>query len=573
MVLKKLRFSIHIILLAMLFVFQSCERNEQNNSRPEQDVTAINNLLAIGQKHYQNEEFDSSYYYYNKAKDAAELQKDTSRIIHSISWIAQIQRNRGDYSGSETTSIEALPFIEQPNKYPYGETNIYIGLGNNYFLLHENDNAIYYFKKAINSKTDEDIKSGILNNISKAYIEKGDYQRAIQTLLPLTLKRESINNPITYANINGNLGDAYTKSGQPQALYYLNKALKIREKMNDNWNLIGSYYNLSGYYKTKNFNLSNKYALLGYKKSTKLKSVDSRLECLRLLIQNSSGNLAKKYSLQYLHIDDSIRQVRQQAKNQFAKIKYDFKKEKQENIELKAQKIIQLQQQKNKNLLIYFIVVIAFVIALFTYYYLSAKNKREKLKSSYNTEIRIAKKLHDELANDVYQTMTFAETQDLSTTQNKETLLNNLDTIYSRTRNISQENSVIETGPYFLPNIKEMMSAFNTDNTHIIINGMETVNWSIIDKSKKITLYRVIQELLVNMKKHSKSSLVLLSFNVTENKMHLNYTDNGLGVPFDKINLKNGLQNVENRIHAIKGTITFDNQYNKGFKVDITFPI
>jgi hypothetical protein len=32
-------------------------------------------------------------------------------------------------------------------------------------------------------------------------------------------------------------------------------------------------------------------------------------------------------------------------------------------------------------------------------------------------------KLHDELANDVYQTMAFAETQDLSTTRNKEILL------------------------------------------------------------------------------------------------------------------------------------------------------
>jgi hypothetical protein len=60
----------------------------------------------------------------------------------------------------------------------------------------------------------------------------------------------------------------------------------------------------------------------------------------------------KEYSLQYLHINDSIKKVRQQAKNQF-KIKYDFKKEKDENIELKAQKLIQHQEQKNKNLLLY----------------------------------------------------------------------------------------------------------------------------------------------------------------------------------------------------------------------------
>jgi hypothetical protein len=59
------------------------------------------------------------------------------------------------------------------------------------------------------------------------------------------------------------------------------------------------------------------------------------LECLELIIRNSTRNEAKEYSLQYLHINDSIKKVRQQAKNQFAKIK--FQKKKDENIELKAQ--------------------------------------------------------------------------------------------------------------------------------------------------------------------------------------------------------------------------------------------
>jgi hypothetical protein len=44
---------------------------------------------------------------------------------------------------------------------------------------------------------------------------------------------------------------------------------------------------------------------------------------------------------------------------------------------------------------------------------------KRKVKTSLTTEIRISKKLHDELANDVFQAMAFAETQDLSTSQNK----------------------------------------------------------------------------------------------------------------------------------------------------------
>jgi two-component sensor histidine kinase len=573
MILKKQYFSIYILVLTLFLVLQSCEKKAQKNYQKKQDLTEINKLLEIGQKHYKNQEFDSSYYYYNKAKYAAEIKKDTSRIIQSLSWMAEIQRNQGDYTGSETTSIEAFPFIENSNKYLYGETNIYIGLGNNYFLTHDNDNAIYYFKKAINSKTDDDIKSGIINNISIAYIEKGDYQKAIQTLSPLILKREFINNLATFACINDNLGDAYAKSGQPKCLYYLNQALKIREQINDNWGIIASYYHLSEYYQVRNLNLSIKYALLAYQKATKAKSVDSRLECLELLIQSSSGNQSKKYSMIYLKINDSINKIREKAKNQFAKIKYDSKKEKDENLKLKAQKVIQEGQQHNRNLFLYFGFGIIILISILISNFLIAKNKREKIKASYTTEIRIAKKIHDELANDVYHTMAFAETQDLSTSQNKEILLSNLDTIYSRTRNISKENNIIEAGPLFLSGLKEMISGFNNNEVNILTNGIDTINWKALEDNKKITVYRVLQELLVNMKKHSQCSLVVISFKKNEGKLQIDYSDNGVGATFEKLTSKNGLQNVENRIQSIKGTISFDTKSNKGFKVSFMFPI
>ena len=169
--------------------------------------------------------------------------------------------------------------------------------------------------------------------------------------------------------------------------------------------------------------------------------------------------------------------------------------------------------------------------------------------------------------------MTFVETHDLSEQSNKDILLYNLDTIYSRTRNISQENGYIETGLNYNSHLKEVMSDFNTETTNIIINGLDTINWTLIDNTIKITVYRVIQELLVNMKKHSKSNLVVFSFEKNKDIMAIRYTDNGIGANLEALNLKNGLQNVENRIKAINGTIIFDTTSNRGFKVNISFPI
>jgi glucose-6-phosphate-specific signal transduction histidine kinase len=169
--------------------------------------------------------------------------------------------------------------------------------------------------------------------------------------------------------------------------------------------------------------------------------------------------------------------------------------------------------------------------------------------------------------------MAFAETQDLSTSENKELLLTNLDTIYSRTRNISKENSAIETGIHFVGNLKEMMVAFNTQEVNILVNGWESCPWNDLKHETKITLYRVLQELLVNMKKHSKCSLVVITFKRNKNKLEIDYSDNGLGATSEEINMKNGLHNVENRILGIKGTITFDTLSKKGFKISFTLPI
>ncbi|OAB28898.1 hypothetical protein SAMN05444395_102375 [Flavobacterium fryxellicola] len=75
------------------------------------------------------------------------------------------------------------------------------------------------------------------------------------------------------------------------------------------------------------------------------------------------------------------------------------------------------------------------------------------------------------------------------------------------------------------------------------------------------------------MKKQNKCRLVAIAFKKIENKLQIESSDNGVGVTFKVINLKNGLHNVENRILVIKGTITFDTKSNKGFKTKIIFPI
>lgn len=570
MIMKKL--CKYFFLLTILIFLQSCEKTQNSWKRSKADRIETDHYIDKGDRLLKNWAYDSAYFYYYKAKLSAESKKDTSRVILSLINLATIHNAQADYSGAETIAIETIPLLQTKKNHTYN-FDLHLTLGNIYLNTLDYENAIYHYKKASQIKNTTAVEKVItLNNIATVFVEMKEFRKALIILEPLIIRREILNDSASFSTILTNLGYCYFKTGNSKALTYLNKSLKIRLKRND-IGQISSYAYLSEYFQKKNPNLANNYALQTYNVATKLKSPDDRLYSLKLLIKLNIGTKSKEYSLKYLHINDSIIKVRQKAKNQFAKIKYDSTKEKEENLRLKDQKILQSEHQKTKNLLMYFVMGIIIMISLLLTNLLLARNKREKMKASYNTEIRIAKKLHDELANDVYHTMAFAETQDLSTTHNKEILISNLDTIYSRTRNIAREYNALETGPLFISDLKEMMSGFNTQEVHVITNGLDSINWLTIDRNKKIVLYRIIQELLVNMKKHSQCSLVALTFKKIANELQINYNDNGVGAVLEQIKSKNGLQNVENRIRAINGIITFDTKSNKGFKVQFIIPI
>ena len=563
MVLKKLHSPIFIFIL--FFSLQSFERKKTESVEPKIN-TLYSNYIDLAEKHLENKKKDSAFFYFNKAKSVCKVGDENSKIIYALLKMAYIQREVGDYYSTETTATEAISYFQKETDAQY-MCCIYSLLGLTNEKLFDFDAAKNYFNKAYKIAESESQKTPIKNNIALLYMGKKDYQTAITILSTLNQKD---------AIVLDNLGYCYFKVGNPKGLNYLNQSLAIKKEAQDDFGMTTSYVHFSEYYAQSNPNLAQKYAQLAYEKATKVNNVNDRLETLALLIKGSKGNETKKYSENYLRINDSITKERQKSKNQFAKIKYDSKKEKDENLMLKTQKAenaLQLEQQKNRSLFLVFLTIIGTAFSLFLYYFLKERNKKENLKTSYDTETRIAKKLHDELANDVYQTLAFAETQDLSSDENKEILVNNLDTIYSRTRNISRENSSIETGIQFVPNFKEMMAGFNTNEVNILVNGLDSIDWTTLETNKKITTYRVLQELLVNMKKHSKCSLSMISFRKNENKLQIEYSDNGLGAAFEEINLKNGLQNVENRILAINGRITFETKSEKGFKVHISFPI
>ncbi len=94
---------------------------------------------------------------------------------------------------------------------------------------------------------------------------------------------------------------------------------------------------------------------------------------------------------------------------------------------------------------------------------------------------------------------------------------------------------------------------------------------SSLTETEKLTIYRIVQELLNNALRHSKASLVIVQCSQNENKFYITVEDNGTG--FDPTSPQNqkglGLRNLDHRVQTMDGTIKIISEPNDGTTVNI----
>ena len=539
-------YSFYLFFLLLVILLSSCSLFEKN-----EQITDFSVLKEKAIKAEKNNKNDSAFYYLNLISVNKKYTVDN--IVYSKLEKARLYYTQCDYIESESETIEAIAI----NKNPVYNSYLHNMLGTAFQEQRKFKKAEEQLYLASKNTTDSLHNAVIQNNIALIYLDNNQLNKAILILEPLLDNKVLKENSFYYAKVIDNLGYAYLKKGLPGAKLLLDKGLKMRDSINDNYSKIASYVHLASFYeKEAQFEKANDYAIKAYTIATTSKSPDDRLEALDILIKNNVNN--KEWYLKYAHINDSIQKERNKNKNQFAQIKYDASKAENES---------KIHKEQKEKLTIVIIAIIA--LSILAFILLKIKNKQKQLETVYETETRIAKQLHDELANDMFNTLTFAENQDISIANNKEKIINDLDKIYKRTRFISHQNNTIKINNEYNAELRALLNNFITKEIQIITKGIDDVIWENISPIKKITLYRVIQELMINMKKHSQCSVVFITINSRNKVLEIKYADNGIGIKENKF--KNGLLNVENRIKSINGTITFES--NNGLKIIFTIPI
>ncbi|XKX05953.1 tetratricopeptide repeat protein [Tenacibaculum maritimum] len=470
-------------------------------------------LYVIGYYFKKNNQIDSAYKYYQKSKNIYLSLQDSAKIAERLLNLAKIESDNELYFKSDSTAVLALKYEKgKKGKKNNHLASVYNCLGINANEQKEHKEAIKWYKLAIEATNDTPKKLRYMSNMAVNYKELKKYEHSIDLYrrimrdayydsLPLYSKGKIIDN---YAFVKFLGGKKVEKKE------FL-RAQEIKRKSKDNQGLIANYSHLSDYYKVKNRKKALRYAFEMYALSKKIKAPKDRVEAIDKILGLAQGDNIKEYALERAYLSDSIQLAKKRSRNKFVKVIYNYEEEKKLRLAARAdlaETKLLAEQQKKEKLILLFVGIFSVLGFIVYFFYKRAKTRKEKAEEVYKTETRLAKKIHDELASDVYHVMNKIQNRKVS----NEELLDDLESIYYQTRDISHENSPIITGGSFENFLKQLFLDFTTNGCKILSKDLFKIEANTLSKEQQIVLYRLLRELLVNMKKHSKATLVVITF-------------------------------------------------------------
>ncbi|CAN5367250.1 hypothetical protein BH23BAC2_BH23BAC2_19180 [soil metagenome] len=536
----------------------------------QQDTTAI----ALGFYRRSRAQFflDEHENVFRDAFEARKLYlavKDSSSAGRRSLEMANAQTRMGDHTGSRESATEALRYLDPASD------SVYLGSAYNLIAISYrqqgfNQDAIPEYRNALRYSTKRADSLIYLNNLAVALKDMDAYEEALAILGDL-VKGSANENAASRARFLDNL--AFTKWAQdPDSNVEagLLKALELRRTAGDRQGLLTSYEHLVKYYSGKNNILARDYAEKQLELAKLYGNSIARQTALKQLLALAPPAQRADYAEDYVRISDSLGDAALKAQNTFAKIRFDEERKEKEIVNLQTRNTLQqlqTRQMRTRALTLLLVAMLLIVGLSFLIYYFRQRHKKEKVREVHKTESRISKVIHDELANDIFNVMSSLDTVA------PVPVIDRLEKIYLRTRDLSRENSEIDTGPGYIQDLVATLSVNTPADARLILKGENSMNWQKIAPEKKMVIYRVLQELMVNMKKHSGAKHVALTFEETGKYLEINYSDTGKGFPAEGFKMGNGLRNVENRLSSVNGKIMFNAEAERGFKAEIRIPV
>lgn len=507
---------------------------------------------------------------------------------------------KGVYDSAAVYYYKALDISKNLNN-PLTKAAILNELGKLYRKTKDLDRALQMYDEAYNiykNQNDETGMGTILNESGVVFEYKGDFEEAIKRYKASLAIREKMNDLVGIGYSYNFLGGVYNlQKNYAAAEENLLKSLEIRKQLKDSFSIALSYGDLGYMYKDQHkydkaieqYNLSNNIAI-------NMNFADLMLSNYKELsvIAEKQGNyaMALSYQKKYSAIKDSVYTNTKMKEIEHLNVKYQTEKKEQQ---LKLQKL----QISRKNFMLWGILgfITLMMIAGFSFFRKRQIQNKMNLQSvvmkqqdlatkavitaEENERKRIAADLHDGVGQ-----MMSAAKMNLSAFENEitfnnidqklsfEKLINLVDESCREIRSVSHQmmpNALLKSG--LASAVKEFIDKI--DNRIIKINLYTEGLNERLDSNTETVLYRVIQECVNNVIKHSGASTLDISLIKDADGIAATVEDNGKG--FDTTDQQKfegiGLKNISSRIEFLKGTVDFDSSPGRGTLVAVHVPI
>jgi len=556
-------------------------------------------LLASLADEYINISGDTAMQYVSKALHAAKKYSDKKTEAKALVIQGTIEKNRGAFPEALEHFLESLKITEALG-LDENLARTYNSIGIIYKKTKRWDEALEYYKKSNKLALEHEqfkAASYTYNNIGTIYLEKEDWDAVEAYYDSAVMYAEKADDSRAMATVLYNMGDLYrAQKKYDRSLAVSIRCLKYDKANEDKYGMFMSYFQIARVYEEMRLmELSAKYT-----DSAEQVAIAAKMNRERIDLYGWRSNVEERLenfeqAFDYYRKSRMLRDtmLTETTARQISELQTQYETEKKEQ-----QIALQQSELSRKNFIIFGIsgiLLLAVLSGYFAYsrYKLTQQAKLQKAilqqqelatQAVIEAEERERKRIAGDLHDGVGQVMSAAR-MNMSVISNEIPFANDdqrkafdkamalVDEGCREVRNVSHTimpNALLKTG--LASAIRDFVQKIDHRvlEVNLYTDGLD----ERLPSNIEIVLYRVVQECVNNVIKHSGANTLDITLVKDEDGISITIEDNGKGFDLNEARKKEGvgLQNLQTRINYLKGTIEWDTAPGKGTVVTIHVP-
>lgn len=558
-------------------------------------------LLDSGIIYYRQSEHDQALIHLNAAIQRVGKYNDTASqqvLIKSYNNIGNVYADKGNNPLALESYQRSLAIAERVHDR-VNTAHINKNIGALYISWQRLDEAIGYYKRSEQIALelgDDRLLADCYNNEGTVYEQQQQYDKALTLYEKARTYYEKLQQPEGVAMSLSNIAIVYKyQKNYAAALSYNKQALKIATGIDDKWTMAATLNNIGNLYGELG---DRKQAIAYCDNSIRLARGIGAMQIVIAAYESLAAAAAHKgdfknayqYFRSYANAKDSFINTESTRQLSELQVKYEMQKKQTENEQLRYKnKLNTLARNKaQKETLFIACLSIGLLLFLAIVFRLVYKNRMMRARAHeqqilnrtiYEVEqkerMRIARDLHDSIGQMMVvakmQLMALPDTERQGTVKTE----NLLDEAIREVREISH-NLVPEGLNFGLINaLEELCLKVNAGNvTKVELNISEAAEAYKLGQEHALSVYRIVQEVIGNMLKHARASIIRIDLDLSPIALLLGINDNGDG--FDMAMLKTstgmGWKNISARVGLLNGNINVQSAPGKGTQIQINIP-